>query len=154
MPSAPDGGEHLLTRPKIMSSTRKETIRMTEQGVTLATKEYESQQSQLIGLFREISKAAEKGPSVFLMSMGGFLQLCALLAKFKAGGFSIQVAEFVSLIIAGTLLIAGGALIRIYQFNSTKAIVQERQKLGGEIVTGMITTSDKLLTSPLPEPRM
>ena len=105
---------------------------------------------QFSTLIEVTTRIAEKGPSVFLPAFGSSLIIAAFAMKLKILGNTVSnlsPAEFITVMLIASILIAGGACIRFYQYlllqraskqisNQVFAIAQKGIETGAELGSG------------------
>src|SRR5262245_10086650 len=76
---------------------------------------------QIVDALEKISKVAEKGPVILLSSLGSVLIILAVVMKLEINGARISnltAGEFVTMIVAATLLLVLASLLRMYHVRS------------------------------------
>ena len=98
---------------------------------------------QFVKTMEGVSKLAEKGPSNLLLTLGSVLIIAALAMKLKLVGVSISdlhPVEFITIMLVGLVLLAGGSYMRFYQYVS-------KLKLGKDFGDKMLSMADKALVA-------
>ena len=96
---------------------------------------------QFVKTMEGVSKLAEKGPSNLLLTLGTVLVISALAMKLKLLGMDVSnlhPTEFITIVLAGLALLAGGSYLRFYQYVSY-------QKLGKDFSDKMLSMAEKTI---------
>lgn len=106
-----------------------------------ALEEHRVQAERLVTLVNDLSTVGNI-PSLLMILLGSFVLISSLIAKIK---YNVSPTEFITLVVAGTFLILCGALLRLYEFRRASRMVEDYQRIGNELVIGLIRTADCLL---------
>lgn len=93
---------------------------------------------QFVKTMEGVSKLAEKGPSNLLLSLGTVLIIAALAIKLFGDVSYLHPTEFITIIVAGLAILAGGSYLRFYQYNSY-------HKLGKDFSDKMLRVAEKTI---------
>jgi hypothetical protein len=96
-----------------------------------------SYREEVVQTTAELSRIAEKGPTVFLLSFGSALLCLAMLMKLRPMGLQIgdlKPIEFVTVFVAGMLLLALGAYLRLFQYKTQMEIDREVRQSANELL--------------------
>jgi hypothetical protein len=111
---------------------------------------------QVVNAMEKVSKVAEKGPVILLLTLGTVLFVAAIGLKVEIGGMrfsNLAPSEFIALAVSATLMLILGSLIRLYQYKSWQDITKEQQKIGGELLKKTVETAKKMVEEPpMPPP--
>lgn len=104
----------------------------------LVEKQLSTFTDHMVTTMERISKVAEKGPVVLLTTLGAGLIVGAIMLKVQLNGHAISnitAGEFISMMVAATILLLAGSLLRLYQYKSSLDTIREQQKVGAELLT-------------------
>ncbi|HEX8137701.1 MAG TPA: hypothetical protein VF544_08935 [Pyrinomonadaceae bacterium] len=102
--------------------------------------------NQMVNIVRQFSGIDARWPAWVLIGMGGLLPLVALAMKFFEPRLGILwIGEFIALITAGMALMIAGGIFNMYQARNWRAIIQEQQTVGVEILNKQIDIANQLI---------
>jgi sulfite exporter TauE/SafE len=98
---------------------------------------YKAYADQVIGTMRQLHQMAEGRVSTYLLALGGLLMVLSLFWRLKLFGVQftdLQPVEFITMCIAGILLLVAGAGLRVHQSRVEREVNREIRSVGAQML--------------------
>jgi hypothetical protein len=98
---------------------------------------YKAYADQVMGTMRQLHEMAERRVSTFLLALGGLMMVLSLFWRLRPFGVKLtdlQPAEFITMCIAGVLLLVAGAGLRLYQSRVQREVNREIRSVGAQML--------------------
>ena len=123
---------------------------LTRQAQTLLQDPFSSFTQNTVEAMHRVSGLAERGPVIMLLTLGPVMIILALAFKLQLFGQGISTlssAEFISVILAGSLLVILGAFIRLYQYKLSQELRRGIQENAERALEATMENSNKVIQS-------
>jgi hypothetical protein len=110
--------------------------------------------NEMVETIRVVSSIAERGSGNLLLGLGTAMILLGLFLKLAPGGLKLSTlapSEFITVILAALLILAGGAALKLHVYKLELTISGRIQEAGVDLVKAMGTMGADIIRNP-PKP--